>query len=275
MGIVRPGNVAVVTGSAHGLGFGIARAAAERGMKVMLSDLDGDGLGRAVETLRSEGFTVEGTAANVADRDAVKVLAAATLGVFGKVDLLCNNAGIAGRGAVTELTDADWDRMLAVNLFGPLNGIAAFLPIMQQQGYGHINTTASVNSFHCDPQQAHYNVSKFAVLGLIESLQVELRAAESPVTASVLCPGPIATDIMKRAIGGDPEGAEADHEMLAKGMAPDVAGRLAVSEIEAGRFWIFTHPVMVETTFRTKFEALSDDGAYPAGLDWPWEDLLS
>ena len=122
MGIVQPGNVAVVTGSAHGLGFGIARAAAERGMKVMLSDLDADGLGEAVGQLRGEGFTVEGTAANVADRDAVNVLAAATLGVFGRVDLLCNNAGIAGpTGRVDEIDPEEWDRCLDITITGQFN----------------------------------------------------------------------------------------------------------------------------------------------------------
>ncbi len=275
MTINTKGGVAIVTGAAGGLGLGIARAAAEDGMSVVISDIDADRLAEAAAGLSADGYKAVAVAGDVTDADDMVGLAAVAQAEFGAIDLVCLNAGISPVALpITDVPPAVWEKVMAINFYGVVNGINAFLPVMEAQGRGHINATASVNGHMADAGIAAYNASKFAAVGLMESLHVDLRDAGSPVTASVLCPGPIATDIIKRAVGEDRGKRAEEHALLNRGMAPDAAGRIAVDGIKDGRFWIFTHDVMVDDTLRRRFDAMAGDGSHPADLEWPWDAIL-
>jgi len=271
---IGEGGVAVVTGAAGGLGQGIARAAATRGMAVVATDIDADRLAISVNELVDDGHQVVGRAADVTNAEAMAGLAEFAIAEFGRVDLVCNNAGKTLVKGVHELTLDDWKQVFALNVDGVINGVSAFLPVMMEQGFGHLNATASVNAFKGDLFQAPYNASKAAVPALMESVLMDLREIGSEVTASVLCPGPIATDIMLRAIGDDEETRQEVHGLLNQGMNPREAGRITIDAIAEGRFWIFTHPVLYDT-IRAKNDNMMRDGSLQADLEWPWDELFS
>ncbi len=268
------GGVAVVTGAAGGIGLGMCRAAAARGMAVMMSDIDGDRLGAAAQTLIDDGFRVATRVVDVTDPAALETLARATVEEFGRVDLVCNNAGITLVTPIHELSLDDWHRVIDIDLNAVFYGVHAFLPIMLEQGFGHLNATASANAWRSDPMQAPYNAAKHGVAALMESVALDLREIESSVTASVLNPGPIATDLMLRSLGDDDEIRTEVHGLLNAGMDSDKAGRITIDAIVDGRFWIFTHP-LIFGTIRDRLDAATSDGSLPPELDWPWEELFA
>lgn len=249
-------NVAVITGAAGGIGLGIARACLAKGMRVVISDLDAERLATTADALRSEGGEVADHACDVRDVSSVEALRDAALAGFGQVDLVCNNAGIGLTRPLLETTDADWSLLLGVNLQGVINGIRTFLPLLTEQGHGHISATASLSGLIGDPDLTTYNASKFAVVGLMEALALELHRDHPGVKASVLCPGPVATDLIASSdtnlvsAGGvstadDPRSSDVA-AYLAAGMSPDAVGQIAVDGIAADDFWLLSHP---EETF--------------------------
>jgi len=267
------GGVAVITGAAGGIGLGMARVAAARGMSVMLCDVDGDRLTESAAGVADSGAAVAHRVLDVTDPAAVEGLAADTVSEFGRVDVVCNNAGITVVAPLHEHTIEQWQRVIDLDLNAVFYGVRAFLPVMLEQGFGHLNATASANAWRGDPFQASYNAAKHGVAGLMESVLMDLRAIEAPVTASVLSPGPIATDIMLRALGGDDETRDEVHDMLNRGMDPDEVGRITMDGIAAGRLWIWTHPGIFDT-IRTRLVHALGDGDLPPDLDWPWEELF-
>ena len=172
------GKVAVVTGAASGIGRALAGRFAAEGMKVVLADVEGPALAKAESELRAGGATVLAVAADVARAEAVDALAARTLEAFGGVHVLCNNAGVYASGLSWERPLADWEWVLGVNLWGVIHGVRAFVPIMLRQGSeAHIVNTASVAGLISGPFSAPYNVSKYGVVALSESLHYELALA--------------------------------------------------------------------------------------------------
>jgi NAD(P)-dependent dehydrogenase (short-subunit alcohol dehydrogenase family) len=244
-------------------------------MAVVVSDIDEERLGAAAADLAYAGFRALAVPADVTDPESMLELVETAVSELGGIDLMCLNAGITPLATpIFEITPGEWQTVMAVNFNGVVNGINAVLPVMQRRGHGHISATASVNGLMADAHIAPYNASKFAVVGLMESLLVDLRRAESPIEVSVLCPGPIATDIIKRGIGVDRGTSAQEHALLNRGMVPDDAGRLALAGILDGQFWIFTHEAMVDRTLRERFDAMATDGTRPADLDWPWDEIL-
>lgn len=271
---IGTGGVAVVTGAAGGIGLGMARAAAERGMAVMLVDMDEARVAVATDDLASTGARAAYRVLDVTDPDAVEQMAADVVAEFGRVDVVFLNAGIAAVAPITEMSVADWHRVMDVDINSVFYGVHAFLPIMTQQGFGHLNATASANAWRGDVFQASYNAAKHAVAALMESVVLDLRALEIPVGASVLSPGPIATGLMQRSLTGDPDELAEAHEMLNQGMDPEKAGRLTLDAIAEGRFWIFTHHAIFKT-IRERMEHALTDGALPPDIDWDWEELFA
>lgn len=268
------GGVAVVTGAAGGIGLGMCRAAAARGMAVMMADVDGERLEASVQTLIDDGHRVAWRVIDVTDPTALESLAKATVDEFGRVDLICNNAGITLVTPIHEISLEDWHRVIDIDLNAVFYGVRAFLPIMLEQGFGHLNATASANAWRSDPMQAPYNVAKHGVAALMESVALDLREIGAPVTASVLNPGPIATDLMLRSLGDDDEIRTEVHGLLNAGMDPDKVGHITIDGIAEGRFWIFTHP-LIFGTIRDRLDAAMTDGSLPSELDWPWEELFA
>ena len=249
------GRVAVVTGAASGIGLATATRFAQEGMRVVLADIERDALESAVARLESDGHDVLGLATDVSRWEDVQALAQATLDAFGQVNVVHNNAGVVRAGRFEELTLQDWEWVLGVDLWSVIYGVKAFLPLVRDAGEGHIVNTASSAGLQAAPDIAPYNVAKFGVVALTETLHHELRAENSPIGASVLCPGAIATRITESERNrpyDSPETEtnrrfqEAAGNLVRGGHTPDSAAELVVAAIRSGEFWILTHPDWID-----------------------------
>jgi len=193
---LEQGQVAVVTGGASGLGLALARRFAERGLSVVLGDVEKGPLDDAVAAFEADGVPVLGVPTDVRFAEQVNALATATLERFGRVDVICNNAGVATMSGTTwELPRADWDWVMAVNLDGVLNGIRSFVPHLVAQGSGHVVNTASSAGISAGPSLAPYLASKHAVVALSLGLSDELAETAPGVGVTIVCPGTMATEI--------------------------------------------------------------------------------
>ncbi len=257
------GKVAVVTGAASGIGRGMAGRFAEEGMRLVLADIEREPLLRAEKELEQAGAEVLAVETDVSSRASLEALAARTLDRFGKVHVLCNNAGVAGGGGpLWQTTEQDWAWLLGVNLLGVVYGIQVFVPTMLAQNEeGHVVNTSSVLGLSTGTGSP-YGVSKHAVTRLTEGLHYDLLAAGSKLRASVLCPGMIATRIVSAhrnrprelqnqiAPAVEQEFAarreEVQKRFLELGMPPDEVGSMVVDAIREERFYILTHPSVKE-----------------------------
>jgi NAD(P)-dependent dehydrogenase (short-subunit alcohol dehydrogenase family) len=252
------GKVAVVTGAASGIGNGVATRLAAEGMKVVLADIEEGPLADAEKKLADTGATVLAVPTDVTKADSVDALAAKTFETFGTAHVVHNNAGVATGGPMWTLSEADWQWVLGVNLWGVIHGVRAFVPRMVEQGEGHVVNTASMAGLTSAPMMGPYNVSKHGVVTLSETLAAELVLFGSPVKVSVLCPGWVNTRINEADRNRPPDlapPAEADTTMadmgrqvldglLKSGLQPsEVAGRV-FDAIRDERFYILTHPEM-------------------------------
>jgi NAD(P)-dependent dehydrogenase (short-subunit alcohol dehydrogenase family) len=246
---VAPGNVAVITGGASGIGLAVAEALIAEGMSVVLADIDAPKLRDVEARLTEDGANVATMICNTTAEPEVNALVEYALEQFGGIHVMFNNAGIGGVGDAWGDSMELWRRVVDVNLFGVVHGIRAVLPIMQQQGVGHIVNTASMAGLGVAPGIAPYFATKHAVVGLSESLFLELLALGSPVSTSVLCPGFVKTDLMdKEPDTVDSPMAQLVNQFLRTGVetgipATDVADQV-VAAVKANRFWILTHPDM-------------------------------
>jgi NAD(P)-dependent dehydrogenase (short-subunit alcohol dehydrogenase family) len=246
------GRVAVVTGAASGIGRGLAQRFAAEGMKLVLADVEAGPLGALEKELAASGADVLARVADVSRAESVQALANAAVTRFGAVHVVCNNAGVVTAAPAHLHSLADWEWVLGVNLWGPIHGVRAFLPILMQQDEAHMVSTASTAGLVASPAIAAYNVSKFGVVALMETVAREL--AGTKVGVSVLCPGPINTRIGEAERNRpDDKAAHTETEaerrfyagvgpMLSAGMDPAEVAGLVVRAIRENRFWILTHP---------------------------------
>jgi NAD(P)-dependent dehydrogenase (short-subunit alcohol dehydrogenase family) len=251
---------AVVTGGASGIGFGLATTLLERGAAaVALVDVELGALEDAVARLRAAdlGGDVIGLHCDVTDATSVELMAAAAWQELGSVQVVCLNAGVFAGGAVWETTEADWDWVLGVNLRGVINGIRAFVPGLIDAGEpAHVLITASIAGIVAAPASGVYCTSKFAAVGVAESLHHDLQlSGATHVATSVICPGMVATNIdegdRNRPVHlDDPTdtptsnlATDAIAETLRSPAALDplVGARHAVGQALAGRFYTTTH----------------------------------
>jgi len=243
--------VAVVTGAASGIGFALAAAFAAAGMKVVLADIEAAALSNAVTTLQTTGAEVLGIRTDVTDSAAVQALADAAVERFGAIHVACNNAGVGGGGLSWEAPLDTWEWVLGVNMWGVINGVRAFVPILIQQPEAHVVNTASVAGLVAGPYMGPYNASKYAVVAISETLHHELAIVAPHVKVSVLCPGWVRTRIADSARNRPgtespdtaPSSAFAQvmQSLIDRGMAPgDVAAKV-LRAIRAEQFWIMPH----------------------------------
>jgi NAD(P)-dependent dehydrogenase (short-subunit alcohol dehydrogenase family) len=249
------GKVAFITGGARGIGLGIARAFARSGAKVALADIDQASLAAAKSEL-SELTTVETFTFDVRDRDAYARVADETESRLGPVSILCNNAGVAGEQHVTRLTYEYWDWVIGINLNGVINGIQTFMLRMIKRGDGgHIVNTASGAGLAASASGLLYTTSKFAVVGLSESLRNSLEPFK--IGVSVLCPGPVNTKILSNSRDAQPPTQVTAEEakifetaiaranaFLAAGVDPDEVGEMVLAAVKANRLYIHTDRIM-------------------------------
>jgi NAD(P)-dependent dehydrogenase (short-subunit alcohol dehydrogenase family) len=254
--------VAVVTGAASGIGLGIARAFAGAGMKVVLADVREEPLQEAAAELRDGGAPAIAVRTDVTQLDEVEALAAAALEAFGAVHVLCNNAGVGLFKPLAKTTMDDWRWTLNVDLWGPIHGVATFLPIIEREDEGHINSTSSMAGLLAVPRLGAYNVAKHGVVALMATLERELRAAHSPVRTSVLCPGAVNTGILANSAENRRQstgiGEETSFDPISGGTEPDEVGQLVLDAIRNDRFWVFTAPEMIPIVERQVATMASD-----------------
>jgi len=260
------GKTAFVTGAASGIGFGIASALAQAGVKVMLCDIEEAALAAALEKLKATNADVDGVRADISLKGELAEAAEATVARYGKVHILVNNAGVGGGGPYGMWSEAAWDWTLGVNLRAVIWGIEIFGPLIERHGEGgHIVSTASIAGLISGGSIA-YNVSKYGVVALSEGLRLEL--APRGIGVSVLCPGFIRTQIMESSrnlperfagkIGRSPatgpiaERIKSIRDRVDQGIDPLYVGELVREGIENDWPYIFTdneHEAFVDARF--------------------------
>jgi NAD(P)-dependent dehydrogenase (short-subunit alcohol dehydrogenase family) len=254
--------VAVITGAASGFGREFAQIGARLGMRLVLADVQQDALQSVRAELEAQGAQVLAMACDVRKAEQVQALADATMAQFGAVHLVFNNAGVGSGGLIWENTEADWEWVLGVNLWGVIHGVRIFTPLMlecakKDPGYrGHIVNTASMAGLLNAPTMGVYNVSKHAVVSLSESLYQDLQLVEAPIGASVLCPYFVPTGI-SQSQRNRPNDVQNDNKPTASQKAAQAMSDKAVSSgkvsaqqvaewtfeaIRSDKFYVFSHP---------------------------------
>jgi short-subunit dehydrogenase len=246
--------VAVITGAASGIGAGLARHAAARGMKVVLADRD-------VAKLESVAAETGGTAVptDVTDPAALDALAERAF-AQGPVDLLFNNAGVLVTGNSWEILADKWRQAIDVNVLGVVNGLRAFVPrLLEADRPSRIVNTASIGGFLPSPLLAPYSATKFAVVALTESLAGELAMLKSKIAVSLLAPGPVKSEIFREEAGANAElfvGALRD--MLDQhGVTPDEFAQRVFAAIDRGEYWIIPQPETLDEGWRARNEIIA------------------
>jgi NAD(P)-dependent dehydrogenase (short-subunit alcohol dehydrogenase family) len=251
--------VAVVTGAASGIGRAIAYRCAEEGMKVVLADINKEGLASAEAELKAAGATVLSIPTDVSKASDIETIARRTMEEFGGVHLLVNNAAVYTTGAIWENTIADWEWVLGVNLWGVIHGVRTFLPIMiEQDTEAHVVNVSSMTGLTRSSIIGTYAVSKHGIVSLSETLFYQLAEREAKVKVSVLCPGAVNTPVAEAArrrfkemadIPGERKMTSDDERVIERlrnafknGMPPEEVAEKVFESIREERFYILTHP---------------------------------
>jgi NAD(P)-dependent dehydrogenase (short-subunit alcohol dehydrogenase family) len=251
---------AVVTGGASGMGRAFVERFAKAGMNVVLADVERSALDAAVDELRRGGATALGVHTDVSSESSVRDLAERAIAEFGSVNVVCLNAGVGGgNGPMGQLTTADWQWVLGVNLWGIVHGIGAFLPHLQSHDDGHVVITASIAGLTSFPNMGPYTTSKHAAVAIAETLFSELRDQGSGIGVTCLCPGIVRTRILESErnrpeplrrpiIPAEPTEAQiAQHratlEIFGQAKPPAEVADLVHDAILERRFWLFTDDV--------------------------------
>jgi NAD(P)-dependent dehydrogenase (short-subunit alcohol dehydrogenase family) len=251
---IGPGRVAVVTGAASGIGFGLAERFAAEGMHVVLADVEEPALTKAATALAESGASVLPVVTDVASLAAVETLRDAALSAFGAVHVVCNNAGVGGpHGPLWECPPGEWDWVLGVNLNGIMNGVRAFMPVLLAQDTGHMMNTSSIFGVFAGAL-GPYGVSKHGVTALTETLHFNLRSqGVTNVGVSVLCPGAVRTNFGTSsrnrperagptAVLDQAEQASAERfdRLSVLGASPAEVATIVVDGIRSRRFYLLT-----------------------------------
>jgi NAD(P)-dependent dehydrogenase (short-subunit alcohol dehydrogenase family) len=282
------GKVAVVTGGASGIGLAMATRFAQEGMKIVLGDIEKPALEAAVASLRQQEFEVHGIITDVTQAASVENLARETIEKYGKVHVVCNNAGVGGSRAlrIWDATLDDWNWALNVNLWGVIYGVHTFVPLMLEQGEeGHIVNTASMAGLVQGNRV--YSVTKHAVVALSEALYDGLLLEGGKVGASVLCPGLYFTNLsaaernrpeslretpdQAKTTAADPAIAERAAMLRDTiGREPDDLAERVLQAIKDNQFYILTHDEY-DDVIRERFEnVLARRNPDPKGPGLSW-----
>ncbi|MFS0604915.1 SDR family oxidoreductase [Peribacillus frigoritolerans] len=184
--------VIVITGASSGIGRATATLLAERGAKVVVGARRKENLEELASSITSKGGIVSYQVTDVTNRSDVEYLVKHAVNTYGKVDVMINNAGVMPLSTLDQLKVDEWEKMIDVNIKGVLYGIAAVLPVMQEQGYGHIINTSSTAGHVVEPTAAVYAGTKFAVMAISEGLRKE---AAGNIKVTVISPGVTETEL--------------------------------------------------------------------------------
>jgi NAD(P)-dependent dehydrogenase (short-subunit alcohol dehydrogenase family) len=256
--VMGPGRVAVVTGAASGIGRALAEAFAAEGSAVVVADRDADEAEAAAAGIRAAGGDALAVEVDVTDPGSVERLAAITIERFGRVDVLCNNAGVSTFNLMKDQTLDDWKWVIDVDFWGVVHGLHTFVPIMREQGTpGHIVNTASIAGLLSGVAFiGPYCAAKVAVVSVSETLAQELAIDGAPIGVSVLCPSSVNTKMMESERGRPAAlGVEHRTEMAESvrlsikesftgptGLEPVQVAARVLDALRNGEFWIVTHP---------------------------------
>ncbi len=267
------GKVAVITGAASGIGRGLAHAFAKRGMKIVLADIDEDALDKVSQEIKDIGVEVISVITDVSDREQVAHLADVSYERLGRVNILCNNAGVGEGGLIRLLTLENWDWVLSVNLFGVIYGIQFFLNrMLKSKEPCHIVNTSSIAGL-IPGDAGPYTASKYAVVSISEILDRE--CFKTNVAVSVVCPGYVNTNIIKNSeilsqtrpglFQPTPEMIklagpvlENFEKLLKLGMDPEIMAEKVIKAIENDIFYVVTHPEFIPIV-KARFEHIYND----------------
>jgi len=279
------GKVAFITGGASGCGLGMARVFVDAGMKVAIADIRKSQLDEVVKQhFKGRESDVHAIELDVSDRASMKRAAEEVERVFGKVHLVCNNAGINVFGPMIDASHADWDWLMKVNLNGVINGVVEFVPRIRKHGEGgHIVNTASMGSFVTGPGAGIYTMTKFAVRGLSECLWYDL--APLNIGVSILCPGLVKSNIYRteeirpKEFGAtgykpNPEFTKRLGEVHELGMDGLEIGRKVLDAVRRADLYILTHPdhaAELREIFDEILAALPDEAPEPKRM--AFEDM--
>ncbi|MGH2634430.1 MAG: SDR family NAD(P)-dependent oxidoreductase [Tepidiformaceae bacterium] len=265
------GRVAVVTGGASGMGLAFARRFSEEGMNVVVADIESEPLAMAEAAIKEKGGKVLAVRTNVLEEEDIERLADAAFATFGNVHVLCNNAGVSGGRAlpVWEMPLIDWQWVFGVNFMGVLRGIRSFVPRMLENGdEGHIVNTASMAGLltSADP----YAVSKHGVVCLTEGLYRDFKLRKTRLSASVLCPGWVNTNILESGRNRPSEYGEAVilskqppeiqqavagvSQLLKNGFQPEEVAQRVLQAILDDTFYIIPAQDYMLTAVRQRFD---------------------
>ena len=249
--------VAVITGAGSGIGRGIAEHAAKSGMRLVLADINEEGLNETLALVKSCGVEAISRVTDVSSLDEVENLASQTYETFQNCHLLFNNAGVLGPASLSEVNREMYDWLININLGGCFNGIHAFLPRMKASGEeSHIIATCSTSGFIAYPMLSLYSASKFGIRGLMTSLRSELTMSNSNVGVSIVCPGEVTTNIVNSTFQSNEPAdnkpvADVDPTAMLEVAAEDAQNTYPISPLEAAQgifagienkeFYIFTH----------------------------------
>ncbi len=251
------GKVAVITGGASGIGRAVAEKAAAEGMKIVIADIEEGPLKEVESELTGRGTEAISVVTDVSDASSVRELRDRALDCFGAVHLVHNNAGIGTGGPIWEFSEEDWRWIIGVNQWGVIHGIATFVPLLMEQGEGHVVNTASIAGLTTTAFLGPYHATKFAVVAMSEVLYKDLQAAGSPVGVSVLCPGFVQTRIAEsdrnrpawapeREVEGAEELRAAIQTMVDTGIPPAAVADRVIDAVKQNTFYILTHPELTE-----------------------------
>jgi NAD(P)-dependent dehydrogenase (short-subunit alcohol dehydrogenase family) len=272
------GKTAFITGGASGIGLSMARAFGHAGMNVVVADIDAKAAQAAVERLASEQIKAVPVLCDVSDRGNVRAAALEAVAAFGKVHVVCNNAGVAVGGALGTVRERDWDWIIDVNLKGVVYGVETFAPLIKSHGEGgHFVNTASMAGMISPPGLEPYSATKFAVVAMSEGWAMQLAPAN--IGMSVLCPGFVKTRIHESGrVRQDKYGGTAEPDLantgdigqnVVNGIDPDIVGNRVLEAVKNGELYIFTHPAMrpfVEQRFQMILGAF-DAAGHSAALE--------
>jgi NAD(P)-dependent dehydrogenase (short-subunit alcohol dehydrogenase family) len=249
---IEAGMCAFVTGAGSGIGRGIAMSLARRGVRVGVCDIQRDDAAATARLIEADGGMALPVEVDVSDRASVEAAVVRVEQAFGPIAIACNNAGISMHGVpLHEISAADWDWVIGVNIYGVIHGIQSLVPRMRASGRpAHIVNTASIGGFQVNPNflTAAYSMTKYAVVALSEGLRNELQG--TGIGVSILAPAAVDTRIhlserSRPARLGGATSRPQNHfmgDLLAGQMSPADVGERVACAIEAGEFYIFTHP---------------------------------
>ena len=252
------GRTAFITGGASGIGLGMARAFGRAGMNVVLADINLNEAKSAAERLASEQIKAAPVYVDVTDRASVRSAALDAVAAFGKIHVVCNNAGVAVGGPLGTVRERDWDWIIDVNLKGVVYGTEVFAPLIKSHGEGgHFVNTASMAGMVSPPGMEPYCATKFAVVAMSEGWAAQM--APLNIGVSALCPGYVRTRIHESGrarqdryggVGVVDPGVAATPEEFAQnvlsGIDPDIVGQRVFEGVRDNDLYIFTHPLFKE-----------------------------